>query len=156
LLAAAEGRVDDAVPAFERALSEHEGVPIPFDRARTLMAYGAALRRAKRKADARRTLEHAVAEFERLEAATFAERARSELERIGGRRPSAGDGLTPTEQQIAELVAEGRSNKEVAAALFVTVKTVEANLSKVYAKLGIRSRAALARRLAGEEPAVKP
>jgi DNA-binding CsgD family transcriptional regulator len=156
LLAAAEGRVDDALPAFERALSEHEGVPIPFDRARTLLAYGAALRRAKRKADARSTLEHAVAEFERLEAATFAERARSELERIGGRRPSAGDGLTPTEQQIAELVAEGRSNKEVAAALFVTVKTVEANLSKVYAKLGIRSRAALARRLAGEEPAVKP
>jgi DNA-binding CsgD family transcriptional regulator len=156
LLAAAEGRVDDAVPAFQRALSEHEGVPIPFDRARTLLAYGAALRRAKRKADARSTLEHAVAEFERLEAATFAERARSELERIGGRRPSAGDGLTPTEQQIAELVAEGRSNKEVAAALFVTVKTVEANLSKVYAKLGIRSRAALARRLAGEEPAVKP
>lgn len=156
LLAAAEAGVEEAIPLFEGALREHDAVPLPFDRARTLLALGAALRRAKRKADARATLERAFAEFERLEAAIFAERARSELGRIGGRRPAAGDGLTPTEQQIAELVAQGRSNKEVAAALFVTVKTVEANLSKVYAKLGIRSRAALARALAGEEPAVKP
>lgn len=87
-----------------------------------------------------------MAAFERLGAEAFAARARAELERIGGRRPSKGE-LTATERQIAELVAEGRSNKEVAATLFVSVKTVEANLSRTYAKLGIRSRAGLARQL---------
>jgi DNA-binding CsgD family transcriptional regulator len=154
LLAAAAGNVDDSLGLFERALAEHEEVELPFDRARTLLAYGAALRRAKRKADARKALEGAAAAFQALGAEVFAERARSELARIGGRRRSEG-GLTPTERQIAGLVAEGRSNKEVAAALFVSVKTVEANLSRVYAKLGIRSRAALASRLERGEPAGK-
>jgi len=149
LLAAAAGRVDDALDAFGRALAEHGAVPLPFDRARTLLAFGATLRRAKRKADARRALEEAAAVFDSLGAAAFAARARSELERIGGRPPSKG-GLTATERQIAELVAEGRSNKEVAAMLFVSVKTVEANLSRTYAKLGIRSRAGLARHLSAE------
>jgi DNA-binding CsgD family transcriptional regulator len=146
LIAAASGRIDDASAAFELALAEHEAAPIPFDRARTFLALGATLRRAKRKADARRTLEEAVAAFERLGGEAFAARGRSELERIGGRKPSTG-ALTATERQIAELVAEGRSNKEVAATLFVSVKTVEANLSRTYAKLGIRSRAGLARHL---------
>ncbi|MEO8289542.1 MAG: LuxR C-terminal-related transcriptional regulator, partial [Gaiellaceae bacterium] len=72
----------------------------------------------------------------------------------GGRSPSGGL-LTPTEQRIAELVAEGRSNKEVAAALFVTAKTVETNLSRIYAKLGIHSRTELARRLADGVPTSK-
>jgi DNA-binding CsgD family transcriptional regulator len=147
LLAAAAGDLDRSLALFERALGEHEAVPLPFDRARTLLAYGAALRRAKRKADARSALEEAVDAFEAVDAALLAEKARSELARIGGRRRTDG-GLTATERQIAELVAEGRSNKEVAAALFVSVKTVEANLSRVYAKLGIRSRAALAAQLA--------
>jgi DNA-binding CsgD family transcriptional regulator len=146
LLAAAGRLLDDALDAFERALTEHDAVPMPFDRARTLLAFGATLRRAKRKADARRALEEAVAVFDSLGAAAFAARARSELERIGGRPRSKG-GLTATERQIAELVAEGRSNKEVAATLSVSVKTVEANLSRTYAKLGIRSRAGLARHL---------
>ena len=154
LLAAAAGNVDGSLGLFERALAEHEEVELPFDRTRTLLAYGAALRRAKRKADARTALEEAAAAFQALGAELFAERARSELSRIGGRRRSEG-GLTPTERQIAELVAEGRSNKEVAAALFVSVKTVEANLSRVYAKLGIRSRAALASRLERGEAADK-
>jgi DNA-binding CsgD family transcriptional regulator len=154
LLAAAARRIDDALDAFGRALAEHDAVLLPFDRARTLLALGATLRRAKRKADARRALEEAIAAFDSLGAAAFAARARSELERIGGRPPSKG-GLTPTERQIAELVAEGRSNKEVAAALFVSVKTVEANLSRTYAKLGIRSRAGLAWHLASEGSADK-
>jgi len=154
LLAAAEGRLDDSVAAFEQALAAHEAVELPFDRARTLLAFGAALRRAKRKADARERLEEAAAAFTGLGATIFAERAQAELGRISGRRRSEG-GLTPTERQIAELVADGRSNKEVAAALFVTVKTVEANLSRVYAKLGLRSRAELARHLAEREPAAK-
>jgi DNA-binding CsgD family transcriptional regulator len=155
LLAAADGRLDEALAAFEQALVLHDAVPLPFDRARTLLVFGAALRRAKRKADARDTLEQSLAAFEELSAATFADRARAELARIGGRRRSKG-GLTATERQIVELVAQGRSNKEVAAALFVTVKTVETNLSRVYAKLGLRSRAELASRLAKGESAAKP
>ena len=155
LLAAAQGALDEALVHFESALAEHDAVPLPFDRARTLLLYGAALRRSKRKADARDRLEEAVASFDQLGAAAFAGRARAELARIGGRRRSEG-GLTATERQIAGLVADGRSNKEVAAALFVTVKTVEANLSRVYAKLGLRSRADLARHMATDEPAPKP
>ncbi|MGH3071994.1 MAG: helix-turn-helix domain-containing protein, partial [Gaiellaceae bacterium] len=80
-----------------------------------------------------------------LGATVWADRARAELARIGGR--SAAGGLTETERRVAELVADGRSNKEVAAALYVTVKSVEANLSRVYAKLGLRSRTELAARL---------
>ena len=155
LIAAAAGHIDESLPLFEAALAEHDAVRLPFDRARTLLAFGAALRRAKRKADARRVLEEAVAAFDALDATAFAERARAELDRIGGRRRSEG-GLTATERQVAELVAEGKSNKEVAAALFVTVKTVEANLSRIYAKLGIRSRAALARELSSREQTAKP
>jgi DNA-binding CsgD family transcriptional regulator len=155
LLAAAAGHVAEALEFFERALGEHDAVPFPFERARTQLAFGATLRRAKRKADARSVLEDAAGAFEILDAVAFADRARSELERIGGRQRSGG-GLTPTERQVAELVADGKSNKEVAATLFVTVKTVEANLSRIYAKLGIRSRGALARHLASEQPSRKP
>ena len=155
LLAAAEGQLDDALAEFEQALVEHEAVPLPFDKARTLLVYGAALRRSKRKADARDRLEQAATAFDDLSASAFLNRANAELARIAGRRRSEG-GLTPTERQIAELVAEGRSNKEVAAALFVSVKTVEANLSRVYAKLGLRGRGELARRLSEGEDAAKP
>lgn len=154
LLAAASGDLPGSHVAFERALAEHEGSPLPFDRARTLLAYGGAKRRAKQKAAARRTLELALAEFDRLGAELYAERTRAELGRISGRSPS-GSALTPTEQRIAELVAEGRSNKEVAAAMFVTAKTVETNLSRIYAKLGIHSRTELARRIAEGVPAAK-
>ncbi len=154
LLAAASGDLGASQAAFERALAEHQRSHLPFDRARTLLAYGGAKRRAKQKAAAREVLERALAEFDRLGAELYRERTRAELGRISGRSPSGG-GLTPTEQRIAELVAEGRSNKEVAAALFVTAKTVETNLSRIYAKLGIHSRTELARRIAGENPATK-
>jgi DNA-binding CsgD family transcriptional regulator len=154
LLSAAQGALDEALAHFcETALAEHDAVPLPFDRARTLLVSGATLRRAKRKADARDRLEEAVAAFDELSATAFAEKAGAELARIGGRRRSEG-GLTATERQIAELVAEGRSNKEVAADLFVTVKTVEANLSRVYAKLA-SARADLARHRSAW-PAPKP
>ena len=151
LLAAARGDPEAAVAEFERALAENERMPGPFERGRTLLAQGATLRRLKRRRDARESLEQARAIFEEMGARLWAEKARAELARIGGRAPSAG-ALTPTEQRVAELVAEGRSNKEVARELFVTVKTVERNLSRVYEKLGIRSRAELARRYAREEP----
>ena len=154
LLAAATGDLGGSHDTFERALIEHERSLLPFDCARTLLAYGGAKRRAKQKAAAREMLERAVAEFDRLGAELYAERTRAELSRISGRSPSGGL-LTPTEQRTAELVAEGRANKEVAAALFVTAKTVETNLSRIYAKLGIHSRTELARRLAEGIPETK-
>jgi DNA-binding CsgD family transcriptional regulator len=101
-------------------------------------------RRTRRKAAARAALQEALDDLEAMGARLWAERARAELARIGGRAPAGG--LTPTEERVAELVAEGRSNKEVADALFVSVRTVEANLTRIYAKLGIRSRAELASR----------
>jgi DNA-binding NarL/FixJ family response regulator len=119
---------------------------MPFDRGRTLLALGEVQRRAKQKRAARVSLEAALATFEELGAKLWAEKARAELARISGRAPAGG--LTPTEQRIAELVAEGGSNKEVAAALFVTVKTVERNLTRIYEKLGVRSRTELASRYA--------
>ena len=149
LLAAAEGVYEDAFAAFERSLAAEADAPAPFERARTLLWLGSAERRAKRWADARQSLEAATELFTRLGTPLWRERAREELARVPGRRPR-GAVLTPTERRVAELVAEGRANKEVAAALFVTVKAVEANLSRVYAKLGVRSRTELAQRFASE------
>ena len=142
LLAAAHGDLQAAIGHAEVALERHRDLPVPFERARTLIVLGTLHRRAKHKAAARTALEEAVAILDGMGARLWAERARAELGRIGGR--AASDGLTPTEQRVADLVAEGRSNKEVAAELFVSVRTVEANLTRVYAKLGIRSRTELA------------
>jgi DNA-binding CsgD family transcriptional regulator len=143
-VAAARGELDAALEHAERALANHEGVPLPFERARTLIVLGTIQRRAKHKAAARAALEEAVAALEGMGVPLWAERARAELGRIGGR--SRAGGLTPTEQRVADLVAEGMSNKQVAEALFVSVRTVEANLTRVYAKLGVRSRTELASR----------
>ena len=147
LLLAGSSDFDGAVASMKLALEHHERIAIPFDRARTLLALGATYRRGKQKAAARTTLDEAVAEFERLGAALWVKQARAQLARIGGRAPSQGK-LTPTEQRVADLVVEGLSNKQVAAALFVTPKTVETQLSRIYAKLGIHSRTQLAGGLA--------
>ena len=149
LLKAASSDFDGAVASMKLALEHHGRIAIPFDRARTLLALGATYRRGKQKAAARMTLDEAVAEFERLGATLWAKEARAQRARIGGRAPSGGK-LTTTEQRVVDLVLEGLSNKQVAAALFVTPKTVETQLSRIYAKLGIHSRAQLARRLARE------
>jgi DNA-binding CsgD family transcriptional regulator len=151
LLRSAQGDLDGALAAFEYALREHHRLPTPLDRARTLLALGALQRRMKQKRAARESLEEALAVFEELGARLWADKARSELRRVGGRAP-AGDILTATERQVAALVAEGRPNKEIAAMLFVTVKAVEANLTRIYAKLGIRSRTELARLVGRERP----
>jgi DNA-binding CsgD family transcriptional regulator len=105
-----------------------------------------AQRRAGERRAARETLEQALTEFDRLGASMWAERTRRELRRISGRAASRTE-LTATERRVAELVAEGMTNREVAAALYVTPRTVEGTLSRIYAKLGIRSRTELARRL---------
>jgi DNA-binding CsgD family transcriptional regulator len=146
LMAAAQGQLSQSPQWFERALAEHDRAGNPFERARTVLAQGAALRRLKRKAAAREALQRALEQFEHLGATIWAAKARDELARIGGRAVSGAE-LTATERQVAELVADGRSNKEVARRLFIAERTVEANLSRVYAKLGIHSRTQLARRL---------
>ena len=145
LLAAARGDAEGAVAQLERAAALHEDVPMPLERGRTLLALGAAHRRAKSKRSAREALERACRLFDATEAAVWAASANAELGRIGGRAPSGGE-LTPSERRVAALVAEGRTNRETAAALFVSERTVEGHLSRVYAKLGVRSRAELARR----------
>jgi DNA-binding NarL/FixJ family response regulator len=100
----------------------------------------------KRRREARETLEEALAGFERIGAALWAERARGELRRISGRAASVG-ALTPAEERVAALVAEGKTNREVAAALFLSDRTVEGHLSHIFGKLGIRHRTELGRAL---------
>jgi DNA-binding NarL/FixJ family response regulator len=146
LMAAAEGDQAAAFGAFDRALSALEGKPYPLELGRTLLCLGVVRRQAQQRTAAREALEQALAIFEELGARLWAVRASAELRRISGRRP-ADEELTETERRVAELAAQGRSNKEIAGELFMGVSTVEAHLSRVYRKLGIRSRAALAERL---------
>lgn len=146
LLEAAGGETGAALRSLDEALRIHESLPMPFERARTLLVFGVTLRRARQKRRAREALDAAMAAFEALGAPLWIEKTRAELRRIGGRPPSRKE-LTPTEERVAELVASGLSNKEVAARLFVTVRTVEANLTRIYGKLAVRSRAELASRL---------
>jgi DNA-binding CsgD family transcriptional regulator len=149
LLLAAEGDLAGAAAALESALRHHDKPPsLPFERARTLLVYGQVLRRDKRRAEARRILNQALNEFERLGAEFFAERTRGELKRVGGRAPAGEGELTAAEERIARLAASGLSNKEIAARSFVTVRTVEAALTRAYAKLDVRSRTQLSRVLA--------
>jgi DNA-binding CsgD family transcriptional regulator len=143
LVAAAQGDVDAATALLEDAVANHEAVGDAFGRARALLALGVTRRRQRQKRAARDAIDAALAAFEQLGAATWVEKARAELGRIGGR--TRVEGLTPAEQRVAGLVAQGRTNKEVAAALFLGERTVETHLSHVYAKLGVRSRAELAR-----------
>jgi DNA-binding CsgD family transcriptional regulator len=145
ILAAACGDVEGAVAAFERALVAHERCPVPFERARTLLALGRIHRRAKRKRLANEALTNALGIFEAVRSELWAERTRRELQRVASRR--APGVLTPTERQIAQLAADGLTNKEIAATVFVSAKTVEANLSRVYRKLGISGRIQLGRAL---------
>lgn len=149
LLEAASGNLDEAEGALERSIAGFERLPQPFELARTLLAMGVVLRRSKRRRMARESLERALAMFEALGARLWVERSRIELGRIGG-RPSSPLVLTPTEERIAELVAEGQTNREVAASLFLSVKTVETNLTRIYRKLGVGSRRELARRMRSE------
>jgi DNA-binding CsgD family transcriptional regulator len=145
---AAKGDAAASLLMFERALEEHQRVPQPLELARTLLAKGHVERRARQKSAARRTIQQALGIFDELGAPLWAINARAELARIGGRAPT-GDALTPTERRIAELVAEGKTNKEVALILVVAERTVESALTQIYRKLEVRSRTELARRLTG-------
>ena len=152
LLLEARGHRDEALAAFTDALREHERLPVPFERARTLLALGSVQRRANQKRVARESLDQALSVFDELGAPLWAEKARVEMGRIGGRSAPRRGELTATEQAIADLVAAGHTNEEVAAALSLSPRTVAWNLSKIYRKVGVRSRTQLAAGLARAEP----
>jgi DNA-binding CsgD family transcriptional regulator len=151
-------RPAEFVEHFEAALGHHERDGQPFERARTQLAFAERLRRVRQRAEARPHLLAALETFERLGAKPWVERARAELEATGGpsgpraEATASGDELTPSELKIALLVAQGMTNREVAAALFLSPKTVEHHLSHIYRKLDVRSRTQLARLFAEERP----
>ena len=151
--AAAQGDVEEAEQAIGAALEHEATLPMPFEVARTLLTAGVIQRRRRQKRAARELLERAASAFDGLGMPLWAEKARAELARVSGRRPG-GKALTETERRVAALVAEGLANKEVAAALFVTVHTVEAHLSRIYRKLDIHSRRELAHVLAASGSAL--
>ena len=146
LIAAARGDLEAAQVALDRALEEHERAGQPFEQARSLLVRGRIQRRTKQKRSARASIQGALDVFSELGASVWARLAESELARIGGRPPTP-LALTATEQEVARLVAQGQTNREVADALFMSPSTVQANLKRIYAKLGVRSRTELASRI---------
>jgi DNA-binding NarL/FixJ family response regulator len=147
LLHADQGDFDAALEAIDEALAVHDRLPMPYELGRTLLAKGQIERRALHRRDARESLSRSEEIFEEIGAKLWAARVADELRRIPIRR-AAGDELTDGERRVAQLVASGMTNKEVAHVLFISPKTVEANLSRVYGKLGISSRAELGARIA--------
>jgi DNA-binding CsgD family transcriptional regulator len=147
LLLAATGDLDGAAEAAERALSEHQRLPMPFERARTLLVLGQIQRRRRRKQAAAMALREAARIFGEVGTPLWATRAQDELDRVNV-SPAASTELTPTERRVAQLAGTGMTNRQVADALFISPKTVEANLTRVYSKLNIHSRAELGQRMA--------
>ena len=146
MVLAARGSLDAALDCARTAMAAHDRVPMPFERARTQLLLGQLQRRQKAKEAASATLAEALVCFEAMGAQLWVERVRHELARTNVRRSAAAQ-LSPTEQRVAELAATGMTNRDIASALFISPKTVESNLSRVYRKLGIRSRAELGRRI---------
>jgi DNA-binding CsgD family transcriptional regulator len=144
---------DDAEARFEAALGWHAKTADRYETARTELAYGSWLRRARRRIDARPKLTTALETFEQLGPTPWADRAAQELAATGTtvhrRSVDPISELTPQERQIAQLLAGGRTTREAAAALFLSPKTVEYHLRHVYLKLGIRSREELTERFGG-------
>ena len=148
---AAEGDVNAASSMAEQAIREHDRLPMPFERARTQLLLGQLQRRRRQKISATTTLNDAMRTFSDLGAPLWAEKARTELARTKV-APTRDHMLTPSELRVAELAASGMTNRDVAAALFISPKTVEANLARIYRKLSINSRAELGR-IVGDERA---
>jgi DNA-binding CsgD family transcriptional regulator len=147
LLLAARGELEAAEVAFATALAAHELCPVPFERARTLLALSGLQRRRNERRRAHESLAEAIAVFRQIGAPLWLARAERELRPLGG-RPTSALALTAAEQRVAELVAGGLTNREVAARLFISPKTVESSLARVYRKLEVRSRAELGARIA--------
>jgi DNA-binding CsgD family transcriptional regulator len=144
ILLAAQGQPVDAARVLQELVEDELDVT-PFEAARTYLLEGQLERRAKQRASARGSLDRAAALFEQLGAAGWVEKTRAESSRLGLRRSR--DELTETEQRVAELAAKGRSNREIASALFISRRTVEANIAHIYRKLGVNTRAELAYRV---------
>ena len=124
-------------------LSSMPSVPCDPELARTLLELGTLQRRAKQKNAAKQTLESALTMFESIGAKMWVDRTRDELSRIGLRRPTVSEGLTPAQTRVAELVVDGLSNREIASTLYMSPRSVEAHLTKIYREYGVRSRAQL-------------
>ncbi len=154
LLLLARGDLGGAAQAFERSLREHERLEMPFERARTLLYLGRVQRRRKQQKAARAALSAALDTFAGLGAPLWAEQARAELDRTHLRE--APRTLSPTEEQVARLAARGLKNREIAVRLCLSPKTVEANLARVYLKLGVASRAELGAVMAVRQPTAHP
>jgi DNA-binding CsgD family transcriptional regulator len=146
MLQLANGDIDAAVATLGSAVERARDRVRPMLVARTLLAHGVALRRQGARAHAREHLMEARRAFSQLDSPPWIRRVDDQLERLGARPPVARGSttLTPTERQIAELVASGRSNREIAAALHISLRTVESNLTRVYRKLAVRGRTELA------------
>ena len=155
LVLAAAGDVGTALAAVEEGVEHPQAGELPFELGRTFLLKGQLHRRMKQKRAAKEALMQALEIFERLGSPPWAERARGEIERLGLRPPAPFE-LTPTERRVAELAATGMTNREVAEAAFMSPKTVEANLSRVYRKLGIRSRAELGARMSERSDSPTP
>jgi DNA-binding CsgD family transcriptional regulator len=140
---------EDFADVFAAGLEHCERLPRPFERGRIELCFGERLRRSGHRVEARTHLRQALAVFDHLGARHWVEKARSELrasgETIRARDSTARDELTPQELKVALVIAEGASNREAAAALFLSPKTIEAHLGRAYRKLGIRSRSELIR-----------
>jgi DNA-binding CsgD family transcriptional regulator len=149
LVAAARGDVEQALTLLVQAVGEHEAVGDPFGKAQALLALGTVRRRGRQKRPARDAIEAGLEGFEAIGATRWAAKARNELGHLGGRRRA--EGLSAAERRVATLVAEGRTNREVAAALFLHERTVASHLTHIYVKLGVRSRTELARKLGRDE-----
>jgi DNA-binding CsgD family transcriptional regulator len=144
LLLAARGQLASAIALLDLALAEHARQRLPLELGRTLLEKGSIERRAKRKTAAKHTLEQALQILEPLGAALWVARALDELGRIGLRRAVVTEGLTPAQARVAELAAGGATNREISHTLYMSERTVESHLTKIYRELGIRSRAQLA------------
>ncbi|MET7966232.1 helix-turn-helix transcriptional regulator [Micromonospora sp. NPDC005305] len=144
LIHARRGDLKRALDSLHQSLHLMDGLDMPLERARTLLALGIARRRTRQKASARESLNQALDIFSTAGASVWAERVENELVRAAGAR---GGGLTSGERAVAERAAAGATNQEIAAQLFLSPKTVEAVLTRVYRELGVRSRTELARQL---------
>jgi DNA-binding NarL/FixJ family response regulator len=141
---AATGDIAGATDMAEQAMAEHARLPMPFERARTQLLLGQLQRRQRQKDAATTTFREALQAFDAMGTPLWADRVRAELARVKV-APSRDLELTPSERRVAELAASGMTNRDVAAALFISPKTVEANLARIYRKLGIKTRAELGR-----------
>ncbi len=142
MMLAAKGHLEKATRMAQQAMAAHQALPMPFERARTQLLLGQLQRRQRQKDTATTTLTEALITFEGMNATLWLDRTRSELARIRA-NPNRALLLTPSEQRVAELAASGMTNRDIGAAVFISPKTVDAHLARIYRKLGIHTRAEL-------------